>query len=147
MSSSSACAVVLLSTILICSNLLMTAAAESDIYDNRESKGLNAGMRMLIDFHSTSKDCCNFSQSEKREFYLGSRYGRSQADMASIDDEKIELPNTVGRVMQRNDRFFLGSRYGKRSSSSIDDEQKENIKCVYTGVKNFFRCIESDDKN
>lgn len=125
----------------------MTVAADNDIYGNRELKTLNGGEENVKSI-SYRRIIFSFDQTEKREFFLGSRYGRSQGDMASIDDDKIETPNPAGRIMQRNDRFFLGSRYGKRSSPvlAIDDELKGNMKCVYTGVKNFFRCIGSEAK-
>lgn len=41
-------------------------------------------------------------------FFVGSRYGRSQGDLSSMD----ENGKPVSRIVPRNDRFFFGSRYG-----------------------------------
>jgi hypothetical protein len=73
--------------------------------------------------------------SDKREFYIGSRYGRSQQLPKTTEEKSSETPRE-----SRNDRFFLGSRYGKRSQASFIDEPQ--MKCVFTGESNLFRCID-----
>lgn len=60
-----------------------------------------------------------------------------------MDDD--DIADYVPRIVQRNDKFFLGSRYGKRISTfdGIDNDRQERLKCSYTGVTNFFRCISA----
>lgn len=73
---------------------------------------------------------------------MGSRYGRSYYGGGR--------PQQNLNVAPRNDRFFFGSRYGKRSDEYMQDivdpqPSKEMtsaylVSCVYTGVKDFYRC-------
>jgi hypothetical protein len=86
--------------------------------------------------------------TERRQFFIGSRYGRSQPSPPNADIN--EKPNETPRIASRNDRFFLGSRYGKRSSTTVravDDDSKELLTCFFTGESNLFRCIEAEDRD
>ncbi|CAO1318799.1 unnamed protein product [Diamesa hyperborea] len=77
-----------------------------------------------------------FPLKDKRPFFTGSRYGRSQT--VPINEGKQV------RVVARNDRFFLGSRYGKRSSF-IPAVTADNqfLQCKYTEFSDVYRCYES----
>lgn len=77
---------------------------------------------------------------EKRPFFVGSRYGRSQSDLSNMDGAKSS------RIVPRNDRFFIGSRYGKRSVPlpAVDDDNNQTLQCFYTGITNLFRCVENN---
>lgn len=98
---------------------ILTASAENEIY---ESRGIKSG------------------NGDKRPFFVGSRYGRSQSDISNMDGKA-----SIGRVSPRNDRFFFGSRYGKRSVpiSGIDEDNNQPITCFYTGITNLFRCVDN----
>uniref|UniRef100_A0A182K7A4 Uncharacterized protein n=1 Tax=Anopheles christyi TaxID=43041 RepID=A0A182K7A4_9DIPT len=86
----------------------------------------------------------NKHASDKRPFFVGSRYGRSHVygakDMRQVN------------VVPRNDRFFLGSRYGKRSDLTKEIESDSNngiaeltyLACLHTGVSNLYRCYSRD---
>ena len=60
--------------------------------------------------------------ANKRPFFVGSRYGRSQYYGGSKALKQVN-------VVPRNDRFFLGSRYGKRANEDLPidmlDEQQQ----------------------
>lgn len=79
---------------------------------------------------------------DKRPFFVGSRYGRSQSDLTNMDENGKS--NNLQRIVPRNDRFFFGSRYGKRSSpiTAKDDDQNQMLTCFYSGIANIFRCVE-----
>lgn len=79
-----------------------------------------------------------YFSTEKRPFFVGSRYGRSQSDVTNMDGGKSS------RIVPRNDRFFIGSRYGKRSVPipAIDEDTNQTLQCFYTGITNLFRCVE-----
>ncbi|XP_053687107.1 uncharacterized protein LOC128736646 [Sabethes cyaneus] len=78
--------------------------------------------------------------SDKRPFFVGSRYGRSQV----YGGKDLRQVN----VVPRNDRFFLGSRYGKRADSLTKEFVTDNnngaeltyLACLHTGVSNLYRC-------
>ncbi|XP_050092054.1 RYamide neuropeptides [Anopheles aquasalis] len=85
----------------------------------------------------------NKHASDKRPFFVGSRYGRSQVYGAK-DLRQVN-------VVPRNDRFFLGSRYGKRSDLTKEIESDSNngvdltyLACLHTGVSNLYRCYTRD---
>ncbi|XP_049545124.1 RYamide neuropeptides [Anopheles darlingi] len=85
----------------------------------------------------------NKHASDKRPFFVGSRYGRSQVYGAK-DLRQVN-------VVPRNDRFFLGSRYGKRSDLTKEIESDSNngadltyLACLHTGVSNLYRCYSRD---
>ncbi|XP_052873064.1 RYamide neuropeptides [Anopheles cruzii] len=87
----------------------------------------------------------NKHANDKRPFFVGSRYGRSQVYGAK-DLRQVNL-------VPRNDRFFLGSRYGKRSdltkeiesdSNNGADQQLTYLACLHTGVSNLYRCYSRD---
>lgn len=84
---------------------------------------------------------CFLFKADKRQFFVGSRYGRSQSDLTNMDENGKTSAN---RIVPRNDRFFFGSRYGKRSPpvAAIDSDHND-MTCFYTGVTNLFRCVES----
>lgn len=84
------------------------------------------------------------ASTNKRPFFVGSRYGRS---------EYTPKAERQVNVVPRNDRFFLGSRYGKRSlevypevfedQNNIDSYEntgETNFGCKYTGITNLYRC-------
>lgn len=77
--------------------------------------------------------------TDKRPFFVGSRYGRSQSDLTNMDSNG---KSSNQRLVPRNDKFFFGSRYGKRSLPAVDEDQNQNLNCFYTGVTNLFRCVE-----
>ncbi|XP_308980.5 RYamide neuropeptides [Anopheles gambiae] len=89
----------------------------------------------------------NKHASDKRPFFVGSRYGRSHVygakDMRQVN------------VVPRNDRFFLGSRYGKRSDLTKEIESDNNngiaeltyLACLHTGVSNLYRCYSRDSSS
>lgn len=83
-----------------------------------------------------------FFLTDKRPFFVGSRYGRSQSDLTNMDENG--KTSNMARIVPRNDRFFFGSRYGKRSTpeAAIDFDQNQPLTCFYTGVTNIFRCVE-----
>uniref|UniRef100_A0AAG5DC49 RYamide n=2 Tax=Anopheles atroparvus TaxID=41427 RepID=A0AAG5DC49_ANOAO len=85
----------------------------------------------------------NKHASDKRPFFVGSRYGRSHVYGAK-DLRQVN-------VVPRNDRFFLGSRYGKRSDLTKEIESDNNngaeltyLACLHTGVSNLYRCYGRD---
>ncbi|XP_053672400.1 RYamide neuropeptides [Anopheles nili] len=86
----------------------------------------------------------NKHASDKRPFFVGSRYGRSHVYGAK-DLRQVS-------VVPRNDRFFLGSRYGKRSDLTKEIESDSNngvaeltyLACLHTGVSNLYRCYSRD---
>ncbi|XP_055536074.1 RYamide neuropeptides [Wyeomyia smithii] len=77
---------------------------------------------------------------DKRPFFVGSRYGRSQM----YGGKELRQVN----VVPRNDRFFLGSRYGKRADPLTKEFETDNnngaeltyLACLHTGVSNLYRC-------
>uniref|UniRef100_A0A182PEY5 RYamide n=1 Tax=Anopheles epiroticus TaxID=199890 RepID=A0A182PEY5_9DIPT len=89
----------------------------------------------------------NKHASDKRPFFVGSRYGRSQVYGAK-DLRQVN-------VVPRNDRFFLGSRYGKRSDLTKEIESDSNngiaeltyLACLHTGVSNLYRCYSRDSSS
>ncbi|KAG5678063.1 hypothetical protein PVAND_007765 [Polypedilum vanderplanki] len=111
----------LLAAITILVAGIYTVSAENEIY---ESRGIKSG-----------------NGADKRPFFVGSRYGRSQPDISNMDTK-----TSMGRIVPRNDRFFFGSRYGKRStvpiSATDEDNNNQPLSCFYTGVTNLFRCVE-----
>ncbi|CAG9800318.1 unnamed protein product [Chironomus riparius] len=98
---------------------VLTVSAENEIFESRGIKSVNG---------------------DKRPFFVGSRYGRSQSDISNMDSK-----TSIGRMVPRNDRFFFGSRYGKRSVpiQGVDEDNNQPITCFYTGITNLFRCVES----
>lgn len=156
-----------LALVMTISSFLLVAAAAtsvSEIYDSRGGK-----LNDIVDDLNTEKgelrreevgnrkneishfklfplSCKNLFLSikaDKRTFFVGSRYGRSQSDPTSMDVKSSSV-----RVVPRNDRYFFGSRYGKRSmmsplmTSGLADDQNQSLSCFYTGVANLFRCVE-----
>ncbi|XP_055919578.1 RYamide neuropeptides [Eupeodes corollae] len=91
----------------------------------------------------------NALSEDKRTFFVGSRYGRSP--------QYHESKSRRFSIAPRSDRFFLGSRYGKRAyelaqpafeQSSLEKSNSPfTMSCIYTGIKNFYRCSEADDIN
>ncbi|XP_049297562.1 RYamide neuropeptides [Anopheles funestus] len=89
----------------------------------------------------------NKHASDKRPFFVGSRYGRSHVYGAK-DLRQVN-------VVPRNDRFFLGSRYGKRSDLTKEIESDSNngiaeltyLACLHTGVSNLYRCYSRDSSS
>lgn len=78
--------------------------------------------------------------ADKRTFFVGSRYGRSQSDPMNMESKSSGV-----RIVPRNDRYFFGSRYGKRSMLPplmSDDQSQAQLQCFYTGIANLFRCVE-----
>jgi len=116
--------ILLLVTLLVSSLLLMATASSDEIYENRAIKSVNG---------------------DKRPFFVGSRYGRSQSDLTNMDGNG-KSTNTA-RIVPRNDRFFFGSRYGKRSTPyiAIDANENQLLTCFYSGITNLFRCVEKMD--
>ncbi|XP_058122135.1 uncharacterized protein LOC131281508 [Anopheles ziemanni] len=107
--------------------LLLTTVAEADPM-------LESGTSLYAD---------NKHASDKRPFFVGSRYGRSHVYGAK-DLRQVN-------VVPRNDRFFLGSRYGKRSDLTKEIESDSNngaeltyLACLHTGVSNLYRCYSRD---
>ncbi|XP_037946629.1 uncharacterized protein LOC119681977 [Teleopsis dalmanni] len=105
---------------------------------------------------------------KRPSFFVGSRYGRSGAFASSAKMRRLN-------VVPRNDRFFLGSRYGKRTNefaapyeqngmdnipagvataignnnSNFDDNSAAPfmMSCIYTGLKNYYRCNSIEELN
>jgi len=130
MAASMSSRILLLVALLVSSFILMTSATSSEIYESRGVKSANGGEE-----YRTEKD--------KRPFFVGSRYGRSQSDLTNMDENGKS--NNLARIVPRNDRFFFGSRYGKRSlpEAAVDVEQNQLLTCFYTGVTNIFRCVDA----
>jgi len=122
MAASMSSRILLLVALLVSSFILMTSATSSEIYESRGVKSANG---------------------DKRPFFVGSRYGRSQSDLTNMDENGKS--NNLARIVPRNDRFFFGSRYGKRSlpEAAVDVEQNQLLTCFYTGVTNIFRCVDA----
>jgi len=116
--------ILLLVTLLVSSVLLMATASSNEIYENRGIKSVNG---------------------DKRPFFVGSRYGRSQSDLTNMDGNGKS--SNIARIVPRNDRFFFGSRYGKRSSpyNAVDANENQLLTCFYSGITNLFRCVEKMD--
>jgi len=103
-----------------------TTAKSSEVFDNTDSKG---------------------DAIKRPSFFVGSRYGRSYYVGGR--------PQQNLNVAPRNDRFFFGSRYGKRSGEymqdNVDPQPSKDItstylvSCVYTGVKDFYRCSKLNE--
>ncbi|XP_037043257.1 RYamide neuropeptides [Bradysia coprophila] len=102
-----------------------TTAKPSEVFENTDAKG---------------------DAIKRASFFVGSRYGRSYYG---------GRPQQNVNVAPRNDRFFFGSRYGKRSDEYMQDivdpqPSKELtstylVSCVYTGVKDFYRCSKLNE--
>ncbi|XP_055836959.1 RYamide neuropeptides [Episyrphus balteatus] len=115
--------------------------------------GLILTICMMTLTHSSDADASSLSlnalNEDKRTFFVGSRYGRSP--------QYHESKTRRFSIAPRSDRFFLGSRYGKRSDelaqpafeqTSLDKSKTPfMMSCIYTGIKNFYRCSNSDEIN
>ncbi|CRL03269.1 CLUMA_CG016173, isoform A [Clunio marinus] len=117
--------ILLAAMFLVSTFLIMASATGNEIYENRGLKS---------DEINGDKD--------KKQFFMGSRYGRSQSDLTSMDENG--KTSNMARIVPRNDRFFFGSRYGKRSApiSAMNEDNNQFLSCFYTGLTNLFRCIE-----
>lgn len=161
----------LLVVLLVSSFILMASATSSEIYESRGVKSENGGEEYRTEkgitisnwmkkylfmlqnwYHGTVSTNLKPARhililiilfvTEKRPFFVGSRYGRSQSDLTNMDENGKS--NSMARIVPRTDRFFFGSRYGKRSlpEAAVDVEQNQLLTCFYTGVTNIFRCVE-----
>lgn len=165
MSTISSSWILLLVTLLVSSLLLMATASSGEIYENRGIKSGNGGeenssekgirisdnIRPQLVIQLISRRLRKWLLvnlwyspfvSDKRPFFVGSRYGRSQSDLTNMDGNGKST--NMARVVPRNDRFFFGSRYGKRSSpyNAIDANENQLLTCFYSGITNLFRCVE-----
>lgn len=159
--------------VMTISSIVIAAAASvaGEIYDSRSAKLNGIGEELNSEKGEQEKQferleiikmkycISNFSPqflmnndiADKRTFFVGSRYGRSQSDLMNMDGKSSSV-----RIVPRNDRYFFGSRYGKRSmmpvvmpiaSAGPIEDQNQSMSCFYTGIANLFRCVERGNED
>ncbi|GFG36065.1 hypothetical protein Cfor_02598 [Coptotermes formosanus] len=131
--------VVLLVTLLICSLVILASSGQ---------------------FYASGRYGKRGELSLRSMFWSGSRYGRSNGAGGGRRQQGRSSPVEVA---VRNDRFFIGSRYGKRSEEPpattdgsvglaevlrpAEENGNSQVACMYTGVRNLYRCYKRKDNS